>query len=140
MHGVAPEPLAQQARHDHAHRRAGARQRDDRDLLRAAPRDQARQAQAVLRHARVVGGAGGVEQAHVAPGRCGFRRQHLAVVALATLDQRFLLGDVDEVRLRQAAQQKVDVAIAIAAREGGMRDHSAPTVTPASCVPRGMIA
>ena len=105
-----------------------------------APRDQARQAQAVLRHARAVGGAGGVEQAHIALGRGRLGREHLAVVALAALDQRFLLGDVDKVLLRQAAQQEVNLASAIAARERRTPGHSAPTVAPASCVPRGMIA
>ncbi len=102
-----------------------------------ALRDQLRQAQAVARHALAVRAAGFVEHGDIARRGQAFRRQHLAVMAPARLDQALLLADiVDEVAQRQRLQEESHVRAVVAAGEV----HSASTVSLASWVRRGMMA
>ena len=135
------EHLAQQVAQDDAHGRAGARQRHQRDGARAARRDQGRQAQAVTRHLQAVGRERALEQRQVGGRGQGLGRQHLAVVALARLDQSFFFSQVEDGFERHRREQKLHVFLAVAAAEvlRGFA-HSAATVRAASWVPLGMMA
>ena len=141
MAALALEYLAQQVPQDDAHGRARARQRHQRDGASAARRDQGRQAQAVARHLQAVGRKCALEQGQVGGRGQGFGRQHLAVVALAGLDQTLFFGQVEDGFERHRREQELHVFLAVAAAEMLRAvGHSAATVSAASWVPLGMMA
>ena len=117
MRRVTVKNLGQDVLEQHPDRRAGPRQRNQRDPVRSSRRDDGGEIENALRHATASHRKCLLKDGQIAWRGERLRTQHFAVMALTALDQALFLGHFDRSEV-DGFEQKADILRAVAAGEG----------------------